>query len=406
MSVINITGYDIIKQIGSGAYSEVFHVRCRRSGKSYAAKHLIDACSDLNCDVAFPEIQLMKSVPNHPNIMHIFDHVFEKNALTLIMDLMDMSLYNYMQTRARPFSENRVRRMLYQIVLGLEHLHQNGVFHRDVKPENILVKFSGGIAGRREALQLADFGSATRITNRPPFAIYIATRWYRAPECMLSLGYYGPKMDIWAVGCCFYEMLTLKPLFQGDSEVEMLDAIHTLLGSPSSTILEQFSPLNVNNLKFPNRKGIELRLHLPLMNPIGVDLLKKMLIYAPDRRISAKNLVKHVYFEELIKRKKLSKFSLSHQSIQYIADDAVCPPSIGTKTPKHRNFAPASISSVVSFQTNNTFHILSIDEQNRIKKRRERMWNMNPASTEKQKQTYRMSRKHVKMTDGNGLSIW
>uniref|UniRef100_A0A182YSQ2 Uncharacterized protein n=1 Tax=Anopheles stephensi TaxID=30069 RepID=A0A182YSQ2_ANOST len=67
--------YDIIEQIGSGAYSEVYHVRCRRSGKSYAAKHLIDACSDLNCDVAFPEIQLMKCVPSHPNIMHIFDYV-------------------------------------------------------------------------------------------------------------------------------------------------------------------------------------------------------------------------------------------------------------------------------------------------------------------------------------------
>uniref|UniRef100_A0A182MBB2 Protein kinase domain-containing protein n=1 Tax=Anopheles culicifacies TaxID=139723 RepID=A0A182MBB2_9DIPT len=300
MSVINITGYDIIEQIGSGAYSEVYHVRCRRSGKSYAAKHLIDACSDLHCDVAYPEIQLMRSVPSHPNIMHIFDYVFENSSLTLIMDLMDMSLYNYMQTRARPFSENRVRKMLYQIALGLEHLHQNGVFHRDVKPENILVKFSGGIVGRKEILQLADFGSATRISNRPPFAIYIATRWYRAPECMLSLGYYGPKMDVWAVGCCFYEMLTLKPLFKGESELDMLDAIHSLLGSPSPTMLELFKPLNATNLPFPTRKGMDLRLHLPLMNPVGLDLLKKMLVYYPDRRISAKNLLKHVYFEELM----------------------------------------------------------------------------------------------------------
>uniref|UniRef100_A0A182VWS5 Protein kinase domain-containing protein n=1 Tax=Anopheles minimus TaxID=112268 RepID=A0A182VWS5_9DIPT len=414
MSVFNITGYDIIEQIGSGAYSEVYHVRCRRLGKSYAAKHLIDACPDLHCDVAFPEIQLMRSVPSHPNIMHIFDYVFEKNSLTLIMDLMDMSLYSYMMTRARPFSENRVRKMLYQIVLGLEHLHQNGIFHRDVKPENILVKFSGGIVGRKEILQLADFGSAARIANRPPFATYIATRWYRAPECMLSMGYYGPKMDVWAVGCCFYEMLTLKPLFQGASEVEMLDAIHTLLGSPSSTMLELFRPLNASNIKFPTRKGIELRLLLPLMNPIGLDLLKKMLVYYPDRRISTKHLLKHVYFEELLygtvshlsilsdhvslgffffynsrKRKKLSKFSLSHQSIQYIADEK--PPSRTNIKPKFHNYVASTGSSIASFQTNNTFHILSLDEQKRINKRKERMWNMNPASMEKGKQTYRMS---------------
>lgn len=64
------------------------------------------------------------------------------------MHLMDINLYEYMQKRVRPFSENRVRKMLYQIVLGLEHLHQNGIFHRDVKPENILVKFSSGIIGK------------------------------------------------------------------------------------------------------------------------------------------------------------------------------------------------------------------------------------------------------------------
>uniref|UniRef100_A0A182RGW0 Protein kinase domain-containing protein n=1 Tax=Anopheles funestus TaxID=62324 RepID=A0A182RGW0_ANOFN len=392
MSGTNITGYEIIKQIGSGAYSEVFHVRCRRSGKSYAAKHLIDACSDLNCEVAFPEIQLMRSVPSHPNIMHIFDYVFEKSSLTLIMDLMDMSLYDYMQTRTRPFSESRVRKMLYQIVTGLGHLHQNGIFHRDVKPENILVKITGGIVGRKETLQLADFGSAERITKCPPLAIYIATRWYRAPECMLSLGHYGPKMDVWAVGCCFYEMLTLKPLFQGENELEMLDAIHRLLGSPTSTLLEQFRPLNLANLKFPTRKGIDFRLHLPLMNPIGLDLMKKMLIYYPDRRIGAKNLVTHVYFKEIIKHKTLSKFSMSHQSLHYVADETsltIKASSNATRKTKHHNCPVSTTSSVVSFISNNTFHILSVDEQKRINKRKERLWNMNPASMEKQKQKFK-----------------
>uniref|UniRef100_A0A182P970 Protein kinase domain-containing protein n=1 Tax=Anopheles epiroticus TaxID=199890 RepID=A0A182P970_9DIPT len=296
------SGYDIIHQIGSGAYSEVFLVRCRKSGKAYAAKHLIDSCKDLMCDVAYAEIQLMKTVPSHPNVMQLCDHVLENKSLTLIMHLMDMSLYDYMQTRVRPFSENRVRKMLYQIVLGLEHLHQNGIFHRDVKPENILVKFSSGIVGKKETLLLADFGTAASIAQRPPYAIYIATRWYRAPECMLSLGYYGPKMDVWAVGCCFFEMLTLKPPFQGENEHEMLDSIHQTLGTPSSAVLERFKPWNVDNLKFSRRSGsgTGLQIHFPLMNAFGMDLLKRMLAYCPDQRISAKNLANHVYFEELM----------------------------------------------------------------------------------------------------------
>ncbi|XP_061506996.1 MAPK/MAK/MRK overlapping kinase [Anopheles gambiae] len=385
MSTFKITGYDIIHQIGSGAYSEVFLVRCRKSGKSYAAKHLIDCCSDLMCDVAYAEIQLMKSVPSHPNVMQLCDHVLENKSLTLIMHLMDINLYEYMQKRVRPFSENRVRKMLYQIVLGLEHLHQNGIFHRDVKPENILVKFSSGIIGKRETLQLADFGTAATIAQRPPYAIYIATRWYRAPECMLSMGYYGPKMDVWAVGCCFYEMLTLKPLFQGENEIEMLDCIHELLGSPSSAVLERFRPWNVKNLKFAKRQATELRWHLPLMNVFGMDLMKKMLAYCPDQRLSSKNVANHTYFEELIRHKKLSKFSLSHQSLYNEVNEhemKSCAGQLRNKT-KHQHLMPdSSVASVQSFKTNNTFHFLSPEEQTKINKQRERFWNMNPKSIE------------------------
>lgn len=153
------------------------------------------------------------------------------------------------------------------------------------------------------------------------------------------MGYYGPKMDVWAVGCCFYEMLTLKPLFQGENEIEMLDCIHELLGSPSSAVLERFRPWNVKNLKFAKRQATELRWHLPLMNVFGMDLMKKMLAYCPDQRLSSKNVANHTYFEELMyglkggavtklsqwfipffllifrRHKKLSKFSLSHQSL-------------------------------------------------------------------------------------------
>ena len=105
-------------------------------------------------------------------------------------------------------------------------MHRNGIFHRDIKPENILLKNNTNI-------KLADLGSCKGIYGKQPFTEYISTRWYRAPECLLTDGYYNYKMDIWGLGCVFFEMLTLFPLFPGDNEIDQVNKIHNILGSPN-----------------------------------------------------------------------------------------------------------------------------------------------------------------------------
>jgi len=122
---------------------------------------------------------------------------------------------------------------MYQVLKALEHSHKNGIFHRDIKPENILLL--------GEQVKLADFGSCRGIYSRPPFTEYISTRWYRAPECLLTDGYYGYKMDIWGVGCVFFEMLSMFPLFPGNNELDQINKIHNIIGTPSQEILEYFS---------------------------------------------------------------------------------------------------------------------------------------------------------------------
>ena len=90
---------------------------------------------------------------------------------------------------------------MYQLVTAVAHMHRQNIFHRDIKPENILIM--------GEQLKVADFGSCRGIYTKPPFTEYISTRWYRAPECLMTNGYYDYKMDLWGVGCVFFEVANL-----------------------------------------------------------------------------------------------------------------------------------------------------------------------------------------------------
>ena len=121
---------------------------------------------------------------------------------------------------------------MFQLIKAIEHMHRNGIFHRDIKPENILI--SG------ETVKLADLGSCRGLYQEMPLTEYISTRWYRAPECLLTDGYYSYKMDIWGVGCVMFEVLSLCPLFPGDDELDQINKIHEAIGTPTKEILDYF----------------------------------------------------------------------------------------------------------------------------------------------------------------------
>ncbi|ETN60320.1 rage-1 [Anopheles darlingi] len=295
---MSLKDYKILEKIGKGAFSNVFCVRDRAQGTYYAAKQLTEEIQDTGDIANCPEVSLIQHVPSHPNLLNILDVIYENKRLTLIMELMDISLYDYIISRKRPLSENRARRFLLQVITGIDHLHRHGVFHRDIKPENILIKRALGVV-RKEIVQVGDFGTICRIDDKPPFKDYIATRWYRAPEVILTDGYYGPKMDIWAIGCCFFEMLTRKPLFPGQSELHTLELIHQLLGTPSKSMLMKIKHYNMGALEFRKFPPEDFRRMLPLVSAYGIDMLKKTLTYHPDQRISASRLLKHIYFQDV-----------------------------------------------------------------------------------------------------------
>ncbi|XP_058117792.1 MAPK/MAK/MRK overlapping kinase-like [Anopheles ziemanni] len=294
----HLKGYKIIAKIGKGTFSDVYRVKDRQIGIHYAAKRLNEKCESLNDSRFYAEVDLMKTVPSHPNILSILGLVHDNDCLTFIMDLMDMNLFDLIHTRKRGLSESHARKILIQIIRGLEHLHRNGLFHRDIKPENILIKFVDG-PHRKEIVQLGDFGLVARITDPLPLQPYISTRWYRAPECMLTMGYYGPKIDVWAVGCCFYEMVTREALFPGEDERHMLDLIHEVLGTPSQSLLAKFR-MKRESFHFERRQPKDFRSLVPLLSVGGVDVLKKTIVYLPEQRISTRKLLEHIYFEDFV----------------------------------------------------------------------------------------------------------
>ncbi|XP_068110740.1 MAPK/MAK/MRK overlapping kinase isoform X3 [Hyperolius riggenbachi] len=226
--------YKTINKIGEGTFSEVVKVQSLKDGNYYACKKMKQLFKSSEQVNNLREIQALRRLSPHPNILTLHEVLFDRKSgcLALICELMDMNIYELIRERRHPLPENKVRNYMYQLCRSLEHIHRNGIFHRDVKPENILIK--------QDVLKLADFGSCRSIFSKQPYTEYISTRWYRAPECLLTDGYYTYKMDIWSAGCVFFEICSFHPLFPGLNELDQISRIHDVLGTPQSAVLRKF----------------------------------------------------------------------------------------------------------------------------------------------------------------------
>ena len=226
---------------------------------------------------------------------------------------MDMNLYEAIKDRKKYLSERKAKNWIYQTLKALDFMHRNGIFHRDIKPENILL--------RGDQVKLADLGSCKGIYSKPPFTEYISTRWYRSPECLLTDGYYNYKMDIWGLGCVFFEILTLVPLFPGDDEIDQVNKINYLLGSPPDDLYQKLvkNSAHRDQFCFEHQKGIGINKYLTHVSPKIIDLINKMLEYDPDKRLTAKQCLNHEYFKDLLehdlKMNKLSQVNFYQNSL-------------------------------------------------------------------------------------------
>ncbi|XP_041489397.1 MAPK/MAK/MRK overlapping kinase isoform X6 [Microtus oregoni] len=226
--------YKAIGKIGEGTFSEVMKMQSLRDGNYYACKQMKQHFESIEQVNNLREIQALRRLNPHPNILTLHEVVFDRKSgsLALICELMDMNIYELIRGRRHPLSEKKIMHYMYQLCKSLDHMHRNGIFHRDVKPENILVK--------QDVLKLGDFGSCRSVYSKQPYTEYISTRWYRAPECLLTDGFYTYKMDLWSAGCVFYEIASLQPLFPGVNELDQISKIHDVIGTPCQKTLTKF----------------------------------------------------------------------------------------------------------------------------------------------------------------------
>lgn len=371
--------YTLINKIGEGSFSEVLKVKDKKTSQLYAAKRLTKIFANVDEVANYAELRTMQKLENHANVVSLVESVFEPEhgALTLIFDLMDMSMYDFIKNRIKALSETRCKCYLFQIAHGLHHLHRNGIFHRDIKPENILIRIDPRLKNsnplKAELVQLADLGSVCYADFPLPHSAYVSTRWYRAPECLLTSGFYGPKMDIWALGCCFYEILTLHPLFPGENELDQLHKIHDIVGTPSQKLLERFKHRNLN-YDFPKKKPIGLHNLVKTLSDYGVDILNKTLTYHPDTRISAKKFLDHIYFDDLHRKNRTATRLLTTTSAtsSHNHDDGSLKYSRGRKS------MDSSRGSSISNDSGHHNVMKKLQEaQGKLNKQLERGWGMN-----------------------------
>ena len=221
------------------------------------------------------------------------DEIYLNLVLNYVPDNLNRQIRQYLKNK-EDFPIFLVKIYAFQMARALAYIHSKGILHRDIKPQNVLIDSS------TNQIYISDFGSAKKCEGEEKNVSYICSRYYRAPELIFSNTDYDSSIDIWSFGCVIAEMFLGKPLFQGDNSVDQLLQIIKILGTPDS---EQLSFLNKNNTmnsyQFPIVKPITLSKLLNGKPKEAINLLQKILVYEPHRRLSAYEIMAHPFFDEL-----------------------------------------------------------------------------------------------------------
>uniref|UniRef100_I1Q546 mitogen-activated protein kinase n=1 Tax=Oryza glaberrima TaxID=4538 RepID=I1Q546_ORYGL len=323
--------YQIQEVIGKGSYGVVAAAVDTRTGERVAIKKINDVFEHVSdATRILREIKLLRLL-RHPDIVEI-KHIMlppsrrEFQDIYVVFELMESDLHQVIRAND-DLTPEHYQFFLYQLLRALKYIHAANVFHRDLKPKNIL-------ANSDCKLKICDFGLARASFNDAPSAIfwtdYVATRWYRAPElCGSFFSKYTPAIDIWSIGCIFAELLTGRPLFPGKNVVHQLDIITDLLGTPSSETLSRIRNEKARRYLSTMRKKHAVPFSQKFRNtdPLALRLLERLLAFDPKDRPSAEEALADPYFASLANverepsRHPISKLEFEFERRKLTKDD-------------------------------------------------------------------------------------
>ena len=320
--------YTILDKIAYGSYGIVYNALHKKSNTAVVIKHVYNCLlSKYEMFLIYKELAILAAFKNtHANIISIKDAFIHENSICLVFDKMNTNL-QLLLNQDHLITNNHIQHLLYILLKTIDFLHEHNIIHRDIKPTNILVSYPF-------EFKLCDFGMSYYINTLKESSTqlekHVATRWYRAPEVCLQ-GEYNTQMDIWSIGCIFAELLSIlrnnvtnifktptilfpgkcnfplspdpsEKITDGDQLIHIMkicgiitetDIQNMNIQTAGKHILEQIIPI----MKY--YKQIPLEEVFINVQPEALDLLKKMLIIDPTKRITAKDALSHCYFNEI-----------------------------------------------------------------------------------------------------------
>jgi serine/threonine protein kinase len=294
--------YDLIKELGSGCFGIVYLAKDKATGRQVAIKRV-----EKKGELVSRESQILHNLNNCENCINLLDFFYtrdDKETLTqnMVFEYMPTNLEDFLQSQIKKkkrIPEETIKIMMFQILNGIKELHAKSIAHRDLKPENILMN--------NNCLKIADFGSSKIMSGQVRSTPYIVSRYYRAPELLLCITDYCPKIDIWAAGCIFVELACMSPAFKGKGDGSQILAILSILGSFTRKEKQYFTERSSfkNDLisKLPkfkqDKKTIESWFDGFKEEKEALNVALKLLSYDPRDRPSANDAINMPFFDSV-----------------------------------------------------------------------------------------------------------
>ena len=314
--------YDVIGVVGEGAYGIVYKCKNKETGKYVAIKKFKETEDELVQKTMKRELKMLQQL-KHPNIVEFQESFTHKGNLFLVFEYCEKNLLEVLEESPDGLSPKLIKSFVYQMCKAIAYMHKNNMIHRDIKPENLLID-------ENLNLKLCDFGFARKVklnksnNNVDEMTDYVATRWYRSPELLLSGGIYGPDVDYWAVGCIMGELADGNPMFPGENETDQINCIIKILGNLPEELVNMF----YKNPIYEGKKLINIskpetieRRYMEKLGPTAIDFMKGLLQLDPKKRLNSETVFKHRYFAPFIKEEEEKKKKLNEMHINKLIDN-------------------------------------------------------------------------------------